>query len=168
MPLTLNGTMADDDALPAELTQPHHSWSDAGGEGGDLTEAPNAAQLQLWATWRACNFCGIRNVPWNYECRACGLAMCWPHSRGHAETCEAVTETGTRLDPQTGSTLEAERGPWIYAPPGRSCLHCGFSPPNQGKACPLGQCLTCGASVCARHRKKHDKTCYPELAIAAE
>ena len=29
----------------------------------------------------------------------------------------------------------------------------------------LAQCLTCGACVCAGHRRKHDKMCSPEIVL---
>lgn len=123
------------------------------GFGGMISGGPSALQLQLWATTRVCDFCGDGTGHFRYECRVCGLALCWPHSRGHVAQCEAVVEACT------------DNAPWIYAPPGNSCLHCGFAPPNQGRTCPLGQCLTCGACVCAGHRRKHDKMCSPEIVL---
>ena len=50
----------------------------------------------LWATYRACSVCGYRstNGPMQFECRACGLALCNRHSHGHGASCEAIVEEG--------------------------------------------------------------------------
>ena len=51
---------------------------------------------QLWPTDRACVVCGYRSVngPMQFECRACGWAMCQRHSQGHEARCDGVEIEG--------------------------------------------------------------------------
>ena len=67
----------------------------AAGTEGRSSAAGHAAE-PLWATHRACSVCGYRstNGPMQFECRACGLALCDRHSHGHGASCEAIVEGG--------------------------------------------------------------------------